>query len=630
MPPRQSILLDEGALQNALRQKGSLRGDSRGDHHIEGTPSTFNVSLHRPLGKILLDENRLQQALQAKAERRKAAEDSTERRRLARSSMDHVIDSPWMSTVSSKPSRPQRKSLVQTQQSQRIEDLSVVNETESMSESTSTIHGEPRRVHKPVVRRIKKKKKSEHKLVTETTAPSDVTLLSQPSTTEIKSRSDPPRPTLPAHMAQTPPAHPQGVMEELMQRVAMKKSESQRGTHTKKKDDKSMVPPPPKRIIEVTNEPPRPKSSINIVHTSSTPPRPVAGKMVRRVSRKKSNSKIIPEHTTTNDATTMPNHSILSKEMDDLPPPRPYKRDQISSNQINPLRSEDTSATRTTTRPPLPPNLKTPSKRSIHTASTAKGSNDNISMMEDPNSHTSNDSQLVVPRSHSQPQNWSNIPIPNSSDHSQPMSWGSIPIPSSSDQPASFHGQPPSWSVRNQAQTGFSPNQYITKETMTQYTNNLGGVQTVATTTKIFHDKAKNDPDLKVFFKKIRWEHVRNEFIILANLQVPDRFDENIKWILEHHCRLLENGADIDRLVAIWESAIESSWLENRMDDARQLLVGPSRVIFNLKALERHYAMHQKALRAAARLLRSQPEPTNTNEPATKGGILSRLRRGKQ
>lgn len=207
----------------------------------------------------------------------------------------------------------------------------------------------------------------------------------------------------------------------------------------------------------------------------------------------------------------------------------------------------------------------------------------------------------------------------SSSDHSQPTSFNTLSNGSDHGyiDPASFRSQhpPPSWSHRNADQTGFYPNNFISKETMTQYTEALGGVKTVATTTKIFYDKAKYDPELKVFFKKTRWEHMRNEFIILANLVVPTTYDETIQGILEHHCRILENGADMQRLIDLWEASIESSWQDNGMDDARALIVGPNRVIFNLRALERHYAMYLKRQRAAERraALIAQREAENDN-----------------
>ena len=161
-----------------------------------------------------------------------------------------------------------------------------------------------------------------------------------------------------------------------------------------------------------------------------------------------------------------------------------------------------------------------------------------------------------------------------------------------------------SWSTRNEGKTGFKPNLYITKETMTEYTENLGGVETVATTTKIFYDKVVSDPELKRFIKKykIKWEHVRNEFIILANLETPEGYNDHLRGVLEHHCKLLEQeGFNFERLISLWETAMDSSWIENKMDDTRQLIVGPSRAVFNLKALERfhHHASRSSSSRIA-------------------------------
>jgi hypothetical protein len=190
-----------------------------------------------------------------------------------------------------------------------------------------------------------------------------------------------------------------------------------------------------------------------------------------------------------------------------------------------------------------------------------------------------------------------------------------------------------SWSLRYQNETGFVPNQFITKETMTQYTEALGGVETIAKTTKIFYDSAKQDPTMEGLFQNIQWENVRNEFIILVNLEMPTKYDESIKGVVEHHCQLLEHGVDIERLIGLWESAIESSWLENRMDDSRQLLVGPSRVLFNLRAMERQYAMHLMGQRAAARASKRSTKDDQgsqkaiTQDSKNRTGILGRFRK---
>jgi truncated hemoglobin YjbI len=164
---------------------------------------------------------------------------------------------------------------------------------------------------------------------------------------------------------------------------------------------------------------------------------------------------------------------------------------------------------------------------------------------------------------------------------------------------------------------------------MAHYTEALGGVETVAKTTRIFYFSAKNDPSLQIFFEHIQWENIRNEFIILANLATPTKYDETIKGGLQYHCHLLENGADIERVIALWESAIESSWLENRMDDSRQLIVGPSRVLFNLRAIERHYAMYLMAQRAAARALRrSKKDQKDKVSAGENPSVASRSRPG--
>lgn len=513
---------------------------------------------------------------------------------------------------------PPRKSSAKPQQTQQVtEDTFVINETESVSESASTIHGEPTRISKKVI----KKRKTRNKSLAEN--PSTVQASNSQSITQV------PVVTRPLHAVSSQPVEPQHVVTSTndapvnvvggrtIRRISSKKSQSSTGSvmETTSYDAASTKPHSPPRAIKGSDSTSqRRPSSSNKNGGQLVSSNGVSRDSIAKLSTKKSSKqKVITQDSTNNSPSQLSQQSMsVTTAIETAPPRSPPKLQPTSSLQS--IQTETTQSRRKSSRPPLPPKPtnQVQSKSSIHTASTTKQSNtnDSVSTMED---HST---------------------ILNSSDHSHPISWGSIPIPNSTkDHPSSFHSQPPSWSVRNQSKTGFSPNEYITKETMTTYTNNLGGVQTVATTTSLFHDKARADPELKVFFKKIRWEHVRNEFIILANLQVPDRFDESLRGMLEHHCRLLENGADMDRLIAIWESAIESSWLENRKDDARQLIVGPSRVIFNLKALERHYAMYQKALRAASRRGKEAELAQSSSAPPShppRRGLLVRLRRGKQ
>jgi hypothetical protein len=567
MPPhrRQPVLLDESALQNALTNKSLLRGcDGIVDQNYDRTvvPSTVkrNIYLLEPQvtrkrqlgsGMILLDENRLEQALKAKAERRQAAENSLERRRQTLSSVDRMIDSEVEGPITKEkpPKSLSKRRIVPTtlHQAKPVRATRADIDVESVSVSVSTsVQGDVSNrpsdqmivKKKKIVRRVKKKRPENR------TANSGVGSSSS---------------------------------------VVVSASASVQASR-----------PPPLSSTVQSNHAPRPTIRIKKQPSSSDRrPKPAASKVV-------------------------PPMKINSM------PPAPMIKVSTNNSMEKPLQHGRS---------------KPPSKQSIATASTAKRSADSVSTLEDP-------SELVNASDHSRPEptssrsqvssfrnqqppsgtsrskvkttfNLSNLS--NGSDHSQLE-------PTSHSQPGSYRKkQPPSWSVRNETKTGFTPNQYITKETMTHYTDNLGGVETVATTTKIFFDKAKYDPELKEFFHSIRWEHVRNEFIILANLEVPEKFDENIKGVLEHHCNLLENGANIDKLITIWESAIETSWLDHHMDDARQLIVGPSRVIFNLKALERHYAMHQKDMRAAARASRQKKKTT----PDSGGGMFGRFRRGK-
>lgn len=614
-------MLDESAIQTALQRKRSLRGFGVDDATGVCPPSTTGTHMvpqQRPTGKILLDENQLEQALKIKAERRRAAEASSDRRSLARSSVDRFLDDDSVPKVNlPKRSRPLRKPIEKTTPSNQATSGTFVSNTqESVSKSASTFQEEPAGNSQKVVKTRKSRTKSvAESAQTEHATNSQSTSQTPAVTRELHTVS--PEPIAPQHVVHSTSDASKNVKNvaggRTIRRVSSKKSPSSTGSgiETTTEDAATTIHENGSRVQG------RPSSSIKTGGPEGASSG-VQRQVVRKLSKRKSSKqKVISEDPTNNSPSSPPSAQPISvTSANETVPSRSPPKLQPNSSQKS-IQTETTQSRRKSARPPLPPKPTNhvPSKGSIHTASTTKPSNNNDSVSTIGDHST----------------------IPTSSDHSQPISWGCIPIPNSSkDHPSSFNSQPPSWSVRNQSKTGFSPNEYITKETMTTYTNNLGGVETVATTTRLFHDKARADPDFKVYFKKIRWEHVRNEFIILANLQVPDRFDESLRGMLEHHCRLLENGADMDRLISIWESAIEASWLENRRDDARQLIVGPSRVIFNLKALERHYAMYQKALRAASRRggKDSQAGISQTAAPAPsqppRRGILLRLRRGKQ
>eukprot|EP00934_Nitzschia_sp_Nitz4_P007886 Nitzschia sp. Nitz4//scaffold6_size259037//13033//15405//NITZ4_001040-RA/size259037-processed-gene-0.240-mRNA-1//-1//CDS//3329556791//7876//frame0 len=229
------------------------------------------------------------------------------------------------------------------------------------------------------------------------------------------------------------------------------------------------------------------------------------------------------------------------------------------------------------------------SRKGSETVSTAMRSSDTVSTLGDP-------SEVV------------------------PISSQSLNVPSSLHSTKSSNPRgPTSWTIRNTPTSGFQPNQHMDPEIVEYYAENLGGVEIVSNTSRIFFYKALSDPDLHEHFKDIRWEDMRNEFIVLANLEVPDQFDERLRSVVQHHCTLMESGADMNRVMSTWESAVEESWKENSAADPRQLIVGPSRVIFNLKAIERHFAMYRRERQAERRAQNQRALQRR------RGGILARL-----
>jgi truncated hemoglobin YjbI len=165
------------------------------------------------------------------------------------------------------------------------------------------------------------------------------------------------------------------------------------------------------------------------------------------------------------------------------------------------------------------------------------------------------------------------------------------------------------------------PVKYIFDPAMEEYIDTLGGMENVECIATCFYDNAMADPELKPFFRKIKTEQVRNEFIILANVEVPQNF-ESVSCMVPHHYKLLQKGANIDRVVKLWEDAYESIWLEEEIDDAHRLLVNPSRAIFNLRAMEKLLEHSRKASLSQS----SQHKKKKVSRSLSGEGLLGKLR----
>lgn len=587
-------------MNDALQRKGSQRPDGDDlfslDQNSDAAPMPISGPIRRTThliepetirkrrqgtGPVLLDEIRLQRALKSKAERRQAAENSADRRRQARNSMDRLIDST--SDTVRKEKYP--KAFTQLHLDNQVTAASNAStEIRPDSETGSTsLQRETVAAKKPISdlyptqpvspRRQKKTVISKPPLASVSVGSAPTKIKVETSARKIKPKTK--------ASAPTNPSEPESVASNVPQEASYRSASGRKIVKKKK-----IIRRVKKKGIEgsTTTDDNDPTSAIPVMGVNSTTGSSRSPKKVKK--------KIVPVIKPKSATTSEDSQNSTSSAT-------PAKVIQVTRENSAP--QDGAAAVRNKKKKRLS------SQRSIFTTSTAKRSSDNVSTSEDP-SVVSNLSARIASMEPAS----SHSHLQGDSKHSQKSS--------------SQKFQPFSWSIRNEAHTGFAPNDYVTKETMTEFTENLGGVETVATTTKIFFDRAKHDPELKAYFRSTKWEHVRNEFIILANLQVPTSFDENIKGVLEHHCKILENGANIERLIAIWESAIESSWLDHHMDDARKLIVGPSRVIFNLKALERHYAMHQKALRAAARASGAKEKEVSSSQRS--GGILERLWRG--
>jgi hypothetical protein len=110
-----------------------------------------------------------------------------------------------------------------------------------------------------------------------------------------------------------------------------------------------------------------------------------------------------------------------------------------------------------------------------------------------------------------------------------------------------------------------------------------------------FYSNAISNSELKPFFKKVTLNQLREEFDCLANMEKSEIQQYSDTVMSLHHWRLMEKGIQMDLVVNLWQLAYESRWIEEDNDDLSyqdpiQFLVGPSRAIYNLRAMQKLFA----------------------------------------
>jgi hypothetical protein len=123
----------------------------------------------------------------------------------------------------------------------------------------------------------------------------------------------------------------------------------------------------------------------------------------------------------------------------------------------------------------------------------------------------------------------------------------------------------------------------------------MGGSEIVEKIATRFYVIAKTTSELGPWMDGIHLHQLQEEFVTLGNMEMTDDMVQ-LSEMVEFHYRLIENGVDVDRVAALWTDAYETIWLSGDTDDSRSL-AGPSRAVFNLKAIESLYDQHQRELR---------------------------------
>jgi hypothetical protein len=123
----------------------------------------------------------------------------------------------------------------------------------------------------------------------------------------------------------------------------------------------------------------------------------------------------------------------------------------------------------------------------------------------------------------------------------------------------------------------------------------MGGSEVVESISTRFYVIAKTTSELGPWMDGIHLHQMQEEFVTLGNMEMTDDMVQ-LSEMVEFHYRLIESGVGVDRVVALWTDAYEAIWLSSDTDDSRSL-AGPSRAVFNLKAIANLYDQHQRELR---------------------------------
>jgi hypothetical protein len=196
-----------------------------------------------------------------------------------------------------------------------------------------------------------------------------------------------------------------------------------------------------------------------------------------------------------------------------------------------------------------------------------------------------------------------------------------VPLEILIDKPAMKEKKAPVYSRRRISRKkgrGTKPRKkYIASPIVEQYMKAMDAApETADSIATVFYYNAMSDPELKPIFRKLCMEQVRDEFIILGNMDTPHDL-EIVADLVEHHYKMIETGVHVNRVIKLWEIAAESIWLENDIDDPRLHIVKPSRAIVNLRIVEMLFRMANP----------SRPNPESSDgRSKSLDGLLAMLR----
>ena len=153
------------------------------------------------------------------------------------------------------------------------------------------------------------------------------------------------------------------------------------------------------------------------------------------------------------------------------------------------------------------------------------------------------------------------------------------------------------------------------------------------TIVEFFYSTAMSNSELKPYFQNLSVVELQCEFKSLANMDKSQILEQSLRTteVVETtpHYKLMQEGANMDLVIKLWQVAYESSWIDQDGHDELyldpvQFIVGPSRAITNLRAMQKMFEARNHCERSSSSNRKSKSGET-TDKKKGREGFLSRF-----